>query len=182
MIECVHAYWLLLWLIGLFSRYSHRNCIINYPRRCHGGTMESPDEYLGRLNFPGARSFEGAPRVALLRWRDGGGSERCVCACLCCAARFLPSLKHKYTHTQQWGWPSSSSSSSIVIDFVSVSLYCNFISVMSADGGPGERTGVCLRGRCSKGWTSAMPPLVMLAASPPALLTETVKNKRTLKK
>lgn len=175
MIECVHAYWLLLWLIGLFSRYSHRNCIINYPRRCHSGTMESPDEYLGRLNFPGAHSFEGAPRVALLRWRDGGGSEVCVCA-------VQPGFSLHWntnTHKQQWGRHSSSS---IVIDFVSVSLYCNFISVMSADGGPGERTGLCLRGRCSKGWTSAMPPLVMLAASPSALLTETVKHKRTLKK
>lgn len=81
MIECVHAYWLLLWLIGLFSRYSHRNCIINYPRRCHGRTMESPDEYLGRLNFPGACSVKGH-HGALLRRRDGR-SAALACALVC---------------------------------------------------------------------------------------------------
>lgn len=100
MIECVHAYWLFLWLIALFSRYSHRNCIINYPLRCHGGTMESPDEYLGRLNFPGACGVKGH-RGALLWWRNG---RRCVCACVlavhpscvCCA-----SLSRTPTHTGQ---------------------------------------------------------------------------------
>lgn len=52
MIECVHGYWLLLWYMASFSRYSHRNCIINYKWGCQLCRMECPDEYLGRLNFP----------------------------------------------------------------------------------------------------------------------------------
>lgn len=52
MIECVHAYWLFLWFIALFSRYSHRNCIINYKCGCQGCRMECPGEDLERLNFP----------------------------------------------------------------------------------------------------------------------------------
>lgn len=104
MIECVHAYWLLLWLIGLFSRYSHRNCIINYPRRCHGRTMESPDEYLGRLNFLGTHGVKGH-HGALLRWKDGR-SVVCVCVCEAVQASMVHARavsafpgRHAQTHT-----------------------------------------------------------------------------------
>lgn len=164
MIECVHAYWLLLWLIGLFSRYSHRNCIINYPRRCHGRTMESPDEYLGRLNFLGTHGVKGH-HGALLRWKDGR-SVVCVFVRLCkhpwCTlVQFLPFLEDTHKHTQ------GKSPSSTPIDFVSVSLYCNFISVCrQIGGGPGEGRRVRLCTSFSKWWTflSGVPLLVMLAA------------------
>lgn len=125
MIECVHAYWLLLWLIGLFSRYSHRNRIINYPWHCHGGAMESPDEYLGRLNFLGTRGFAEC-RGAPLHCRDGR-SQVCVCVCVC-VVHVSRLYIHRWTQ-QQWG---DVSSSYIPIDFTSVSLYSNFISVASA--------------------------------------------------
>lgn len=38
--------------MALFSRYSHRNCIINCKCGCQGCRMECPGEDLGRLNFP----------------------------------------------------------------------------------------------------------------------------------
>lgn len=89
--------------------------------------MESPDEYLGRLHFPGAPGVKGH-RGALLRWRDG----RSVCVCVaCCRSAQFSSLSWS-TH------PRGPPPSSVHIDFVSVSLYCNFISVVSADGGPAE--------------------------------------------
>lgn len=50
-------------------------------------------------------------------------------------------LPHTHTHTHIRG---GSLSPSMPIDFVSVSLYCNFISVVSADGGPGRGGCVCV--------------------------------------
>lgn len=67
MIECVHGYWLLLWYMARFSRYSHRNCIINYKWGCQVCRMECPDEYLGRLNFPSlqrGKTWEFSQRTA----------------------------------------------------------------------------------------------------------------------
>lgn len=148
MIECVHAYWLLLWLIGLFSRYSHRNCIINYPQCCHGGTMESPDEYLGRLNFLGSGGVRGH-RGALLQWRDGSSMIVCVRACvrtrmLVCVCLWAHAystcfctvhlLSCTFSSFQDWAVP---------IDFASVSLYCNSINVAWTDGGR-RRGCVCV--------------------------------------
>ena len=68
--------------------------------------------------------------------------EACVCVCVCvgtckhvyCARLCFACVGHSLfcslqEHTHPLGYPT---------DFVSVSLYCNFISVMSAAGGPGE--------------------------------------------
>lgn len=149
MIECVHAYWLFLWLIGLFSRYSHRNCIINYPLCCHGGTMESPDEYLGRLNFPGACGVKGH-RGALLRWRNG---RRCVLVCWWCARGVCAvhqCLAHQHT---QAGLPPPSH------------WFCLSISLLQLYQRGVGRWGAttCLCTSFSKWWTflSDMPRLIL---------------------
>lgn len=49
--------------------------------------MESPDEYLGRLNFPGTRGVKGH-RGALLQRRDGR-SKVCVCVDVCLMCMFV---------------------------------------------------------------------------------------------
>ena len=171
MIECVHAYWLLLWLIGLFSRYSHRNCIINYPRRCHGGTMESPDEYLGRLNFPGARGVKGH-RGALLLWRDGRSVVCvlvCVYVCVCERMRivYVCAVHPVDQHSSFLSWSTHPRgrppppSPLILFQY----LFIVTLSVWCRQMGDQERR-VCLCTSCSKWWTflSGMPLLVMLAA------------------
>lgn len=75
--------------------------------------MESPDEYLGRLNFPGTLGFS-ERRGAPLQCRHGR-SQVCVCVV-------------RLGHSNSGG----RSPPSIPIDFTSVSLYSNFISVASA--------------------------------------------------
>lgn len=57
-----------------------------------------------------------------------------MCVCVCASAQFLPLLEHT-----SGGRPPAS----VPIDFVSVSLYSNFISVVSADGG-GRRGASCV--------------------------------------
>lgn len=51
-----------------------------------------------------------------------------LCVCLCCACVDHSFFLSRSTHTRR----------AVPIDFVSVSLYCNFISVVLADGGPEE--------------------------------------------
>lgn len=78
--------------------------------------MESPDEYLGRLNFLGTLGSS-ERRGAPLQCR-GGRSQVCLCVCVC-----VVRLGHGN---------SGGRSPPIPIDFTSVSLYSNFISVASA--------------------------------------------------
>ena len=98
--------------------------------------MESPDEYLGRLNFLGFRGVKGR-RGALLHRRGDGRSVIvyvCVHACAprACLCRVRPRIRTLSPS------PGAHTHRAVPIDFVSVSLYCNFISVVSADGGAGE--------------------------------------------
>lgn len=52
--------------------------------------MESPDEYLGRLNFLGTRGFSEC-RGAPLQCRDGR-SQVCVCVCVLCMCQGSTSI------------------------------------------------------------------------------------------
>lgn len=163
MIECVHAYWLLLWLIGLFSRYSHRNCIINYPLCCHGRTMKSPDEYFGRLNFLGACAIRGH-RGALLYWKDGRSMSVCISVCvycmlLCCeCAHPLSFFLSCSTYPQVRSPPLSSLILFQYLFIVTLSVWCRQM-------GDKERRVCLCTTSCSKWWTflSGLALVVMLA-------------------
>ena len=62
-----------------------------------------------------------------------GGEMGGACVCVLRAVDLHSFLPSPGAHTRGAPPPSS-----VHIDFVSVSLYCNFISVVSADGGPAE--------------------------------------------
>lgn len=83
--------------------------------------MESPDEYLGRLNFLGTRGFSESRGAPLQR---GMGGARCARLCVCESACVCVRVRQGRT---SGGCPPSS----VPIDFTSVSLYSNFISVAS---------------------------------------------------
>lgn len=127
--------------------------------------MESPDEYLGRLHFPAAGGVGGhrGGLVPAERWKERVGVFARVSAArsvphLCGSAAFPPPEARTHTDTRR-GLPPSSAP----IDFVSVSLYCDFISVVSADGGEGGCVCV-LPAASDEPFLSGLPLLVMLAA------------------
>lgn len=108
MIECVHGYWLFIWLIGLFSRYSHPNCIINYPCACQPGRMECLDDDLGRLHFLGpvcdvgcgAQGIQGSG-CDTKGMETNGKESGLVCHPAINSPSTFPPLTHRRAHTHE---------------------------------------------------------------------------------